>query len=100
MYSNKELWNYAKDELVSMVTVLGFPKELGYEMAKRLGSPKAIQRMTSYLANEKPKKVEIVVDEMLAICTEIQTWKEKKLSEEANASYNELLRYGFGEEDQ
>ena len=97
MYSNKELWTFAKDELVSMVTVLGFPAELGYEMAKRLGSPKAINRMTSYLANEKPKKVEIVVDEMLAICEEIQTWKEKKLSEEANASYNELLRYGFEE---
>ena len=97
MYSNKELWTFAKDELVLMVTALGFPAELGYEMAKRLGSPKAINRMTSYLANEKPKKVEIVVDEMLAICEEIQTWKEKKLSEEANASYNELLRYGFEE---
>lgn len=39
MYSNKELWTFAKDELVSMVTALGFPAELGYKMAKRLGSP-------------------------------------------------------------
>ncbi|MBE5924893.1 MAG: hypothetical protein E7271_10610 [Lachnospiraceae bacterium] len=92
MHSNKELWKYAKDELVLVTTSLGFPAELGYEMAKQLGSPKAIKRMTAYLANEKPKKVEIVVDEMIAICEEIQTWKEKKLSEEANASYNELLR--------
>ena len=98
MYSNKELWINAKDELISMVTALGFPAELGYEMAKQLGSPKAINRMTAYLANEKPKKVEVIVDEMLAICEEIQTWKEKKLSEEANASYNELIRHGFGEE--
>ncbi len=98
MHSNKELWKYAKDELVLVTTSLGFPAELGYEMAKQLGSPKAIKRMTAYLANEKPKKVEIVVDEMIAICEEIQTWKEKKLSEEANASYNELLRHGFGDE--
>ena len=95
MYSNKELWITAKDELVSMVTALGFPAELGYEMAKHLGSPKAINRMTAYLANERPTKVEVIVDEMLAICEEIQTWKEKKSSEEANASYNELLRHGF-----
>lgn len=98
MYSNKELWIKAKDELVSMVTSLGFPAELGYEMAKYLGSPKAINRMTAYLANEKPKKVEVIVDEMLAICEEIQTWKEKKLSEEANASYNELIRHGLDSE--
>ena len=44
MYSNKELWTFAKDELVSMVTALGFPAELGYKMAKRLGSPNHIKK--------------------------------------------------------
>ena len=32
---------------------------------------------------------------MLAICSEIAAWKEKKGSEEANARYNEMLYYGL-----
>ena len=43
----------------------------------------------------KPKKAELVVDEMLAIKGEIETWREKKESEEANARYNEYLNKGF-----
>ena len=41
------------------------------------------------------RRVELVVDEMLAIRSEILVWKEKKASEEANARYNEVLNYGF-----
>lgn len=60
-----------------------------------------IKRIISGLVFEiivKPKNVEHVVDEMLAIRSEILAWKEKKFSEEANARYNELLNYGFEEE--
>ena len=89
----------ARDELVGTIMSLGFPEELGNEIVKNLGSPKAMRRMTSYLINVKPKSVELVVDEMLAIRSEILAWKEKKSSEEANARYNELLNYGFGEEN-
>ena len=62
-------------------------------------SPKAIDRMTAYLYNEKPETAEIVVDEMLAIRSEIDAWREKKKSQEANAAYNALLYYGLGTED-
>ncbi len=55
--------------------------------------------MTVYLKNVKPKTVELVVDEMLAIMSEIEAWREKKSSQEANAAYNELMLYGFGEEE-
>ena len=48
-------------------------------------------RMISYLQNVKPKKAELIVDEMLAICSEIEEWKKKKESQEANAKYNEYL---------
>ena len=88
-------WNEAKDELVRTITDLGFPEEFGLEIAKGLGAPKAIRRMTSYLRNARPKDPETVVDEMLAIRSEIDSWREKKRSEEANAKYNELLRYGL-----
>ena len=36
-------------------------------------------------------EVEEVVDEMLAIRTEIESWRSKKESREANAKYNEML---------
>ena len=77
---------------------LGFRADLGEAVAKNLGSPKAMKRMTAYLQYVRPGKEELVVDEMLAICSEIAAWKEKKASEEANARYNEMLCNGLGED--
>ena len=34
-----------------------------------------------------------IKDEMLAICAEIETWREKKESQEAQARYNARLYY-------
>nr|MCR5234826.1 hypothetical protein [Lachnospiraceae bacterium] len=79
---------------------LGFPEELGEQIVRNLGSPKAMDRMTSYLNNVKPKKAELVVDEMLSICSDIARWKDKKESERANAKYNEILYFGLGTEEE
>ena len=87
MTDNQREWAWAKDELDRELKNLGFPSELG-----------AIQRMTAYLYNVKPGNVELVVDEMLAICSEIAAWKEKKASEAANAKYNYILNYGLTDE--
>ena len=100
MISNQGLWTRTKDELVQTVESLGFPTELGEAIAKHLGSPKAMERMISYLHYVKPKSEELVVDEMLAIRSEIDAWREKKASEEANARYNEMLYYGLGDPDE
>ena len=97
--NNREEWLNFRAELVKIIKLLGFPGELGDEIAKNLGSPKAMERMCSYLRNEKPKNVEIIVDEMLAIKAEIEAWKQKKESLEANAKYNELLMNGLSEGD-
>ena len=97
---NTTLWNLAHDNLVSAVADLGFPAELGDAIARHLGSPKAIDRMTAYLHYEKPASDTVIVDEMLAIRAEIDAWREKKESQEANASYNELLWYGLEEEEE
>ncbi|MBO4749498.1 MAG: hypothetical protein J5546_04215 [Lachnospiraceae bacterium] len=88
-------WAWAKEELNDMVRALGFPESLADEMAKNLGSPKAMRRMSAYLRYEKPKKVEVVVDEMLAICSEIDAWRDRKESLNANAKYNELRYFGL-----
>ena len=90
-------WSAAKDRLVRTVVQLGFREDLGEAIARNLGSPKAMERMISYLTNVKPHSEELLVDEMLAICSEIDAWREKKASEQANARYNEILNYGFDE---
>ncbi len=88
-------WSRKRDELVSAIRGLGFQKELGEQIARQLGSPKAMDRMLAYLYNVKPKTAELVVDEMLAICSDIDAWHDKKAAEEANAKYNEILYYGL-----
>ena len=94
---NKTEWAKAKNQLVDAIKELGFPEELGVQIAKQLGSPKAMQRMMAYLYNVKPGSAELIVDEMLAICSDIARWKDKKESEEANARYNEVLNNGLGD---
>ena len=98
METDRTDWIKAKNELEAAIVSLGFPKELGNEIAKNLKSPRAISQMISYLYNVRPAKVELVVDEMLAICSDVAAWKEKKASELANARYNEMKRTNFGEE--
>ena len=92
-------WSRKRDELVSAVKGCGFPKELGEEISRQLGSPKAMDRMMAYLYNVKPRTAELIVDEMLAICSDIDNWHNKKAAEEANVRYNEMLYYGLGTED-
>ena len=93
-------WTMARDSLVRSIKSLGFPEELGDEIVKNLGSPKAMKRMQAYLLNVKPQKIELVVDEMLAIKSDIDNWREKKAAEEANERYNELLYYGLDTDDE
>ena len=43
----------------------------------------------------KPQSAEEIVDEMLAIRSEIDAWKQRKQSQEANARINEILNDGL-----
>lgn len=78
MTPNQKEWAEEKKRLVDAVKDLGFPEELGEAVAKNLGSPKAMKRMTAYLENVRPQSAELVVDGMLAICSDISAWKNKK----------------------
>ena len=97
---NRIEWVRKHDEVVRAVESLGFPSALGDQIAKQLGSPKAMDRMLAYLYNVKPRSAELVVDEMLAICSDVDRWKDKKTAEEANARYNEILYYGLGGDEE
>ena len=98
MTAEQRLWSRTRDDLVRAMESLGFPAELGEAAARHLGSPKAMERMIAYLRYEQPETDELVVDEMLAIRSEIDAWREKKASEEANARYNEMRYYGLTED--
>ena len=98
MTEEQREWSRAKEALLEAVTSLGYPESLGKEMAKNLGSPKAMERMTAYLRYEMPKKAEIMIDEMLAIKSEIEAWREKKESENASARYYMMRRRGLTDE--
>ena len=84
-------WAAARDCLVRAVTGLGFSEELALLMARELKSPRAMDRMTSYIRQARPSSEEMLVDEMLAIVSEIEAWRAKKDSLRAQASYNEWL---------
>ena len=98
MSDNKKIWADTKNALVKDITALGFPAQLGELVAKNLGSPKAMERMRAYLQYVKPKTAELIVDEMLAICEEIDAWRKRKEAREANEKYNEMLYYGIGDD--
>ena len=103
MKEYQALWAQARDRLASAVTALGFPAAWAEVMARQLQSPKAIDRMTAYVRQARPRTEEMLVDEMLSICAEIDRWREKKESEKAQARYT-ALRYtgalGGEEEDE
>ena len=88
---NRPEWSMAKGDLCREILSLGFPREFGDLLAKELGSPRAMGRMAAYLRSAKPHSVEMIVDEMLAISAEAQTWRERKESQKAQAAYSAYL---------
>ena len=91
MTPNQRQWVFSRNELAEAVSALGYPAEFADLLAKQLGSPKAIDRMTGYLRHAKPGTMEMIVDEMLAIRAEIDAWREKKESQEAQAGFSAWL---------
>ena len=99
----QRLWAQARDRLASEVTALGYPEEFAGLLAQQLKVPGAIDRMASWMRLARPGSVEMIVDEMLAICAEIEAWREKKESRDAQAGYSRWLnsreRLKDGEDD-
>ena len=91
MKPNQRMWVFSRNRLAEAVVSLGYPGEFADLLARQLGSPGAIDRMTSYLYKARPGSVEMIVDEMLSICAEIDAWREKKENREAQAGYSMWL---------
>ena len=91
MTQNQRQWALSRDGLAKAVASMGYPEDFADLLAKQLGSPKAIDRMASYLRQARPASIEMIIDEMLAIRAEIDAWREKKENRAAQAGYNAWL---------
>ncbi len=91
MTPNQKIWSMARDQLSAALTSLGYPGEMADLLAGQLKSPGAMDRMTAYLRRARPASMEMIVDEMLAICADTESWRQKKVSEEAQAGYTAWL---------
>lgn len=91
MAANRKEWARARDLLAAETAALGYPEEFAGLLAKQLGSPRAMERMASYLRRARPGSIEMIVDEMLAIRAEADAWRERKEAMEAQAGYSAWL---------
>ena len=91
MRPEQRIWARSRDGLAAAVSSLGYPEEFADLLAKQLGSPKAVDRLASYVFQAHPNSVEMIVDEMVAIQSEIEAWREKKEGREAQERYNRWL---------
>ena len=87
----QRIWSNARSRLAAAVTSSGFPDELADLLARELKSLKAIDRMTSWLYQARPRSLEMIVDEMLAIRADKDAWIGKKESEAAQAGITNWL---------
>ena len=92
-------WAQTRDKLIAALEALGYPAELGNIIAEHIGSPKGMERMIGYLSYVRPDKVELIVDEMFAIKSDIDRWREKKEHEQANIAYNNIINFGLDDDD-
>ena len=91
MTEYQQQWAQARDHLAAALAAAGYPAGLADIMAKQLKSPRAIDRMTSYVRHGYARDMGMLADEMLAICDDVENWREKKESQEAQAKYNAYL---------
>lgn len=93
--SASESWKRTYIELIQAVAMRGYPAQFGKDIAKNLGSEKAMNRMISYLNKANPRSAEDIADEMLAIMEDRKRWREKKELEYYNSRYNDILNNGL-----
>ena len=91
MEPNQRIWAEARDRMAAALSSLGYPGELADLLARQLRSPRAMDRMAAYLAQARPASLEMIIDEMLAVCADIENWRRKKESQDAQAGYNAWL---------
>ena len=84
------------DELYKVLLTKGYPKELCAEIAyKNLNTDYTATRMLGYLYRYIERRLEDVIDEMIAILSDREEIIKKKEMEQAQAVINEIYRNGL-----
>lgn len=73
----------AYDDLLAAVRELGYPEELGYALAAGLGGEWSMKRMAGYLRGARPRSMEEIADEMVAILDHRRSIVERKRAEQS-----------------
>ena len=81
----------AYEDLLAAVTAIGYPQDLATVLADELRGEKSMRRMAAYLRVARPKTMEEIADEMIAIVEQRDAWVKKKITERAQSSFNEFL---------
>ena len=81
--------------LVRTIERMGFPAEFGEIIAGELKTEKQMTRMVSWLIQYRPRSMEEIADEMLAIKADFAKYKEHYMAEYYNKKYNQLLNNGL-----
>lgn len=90
--------NDAMQDLIRILEQMGYPREFGIAIGNELHSEKMIMRMCGYLRSAKPKRPEDIVDEMLAIKSDVDRWVSKKKAEYTNSRLNEYMNMPHDED--
>lgn len=88
-----------KEELLGALSRLGYPREFGLLLISELKYDKAVTRLLSYIRQFRPKTADVIVDEMLAIKSDFEKYRNSALMEYTNIKNNELMRYGLDGSD-
>lgn len=78
-------------ELYNVLIQRGYDKHFCELISYELNTDFTATRMLGYLRHYSRLPEEDVVDEMLGILSDRQQWIDKKLSEDAQAKYNQYL---------
>ena len=88
-----------RESIIAVIRRKGLPDEFGALIADSLGTEKTMTRMLSYLVRLGPASAEEIADEMLAIKSEFEGYRQKKINEYYNIKMNQLMNSGPLDDD-
>lgn len=81
----------SRAQLIRTMCALGYPRAFSEVVAQELRTSWACSRMQSYIAQARPNSLEEIADELVAIVDARERFRNKAISEKANAAYTRWL---------
>lgn len=91
--------NTYEQEILELIRKRGFVDEFGQAIVSLLKGEYSQKRMLSYLRSGSSLKTQDIVDEAMAILSDVQQFKQKKINEHNQQKINEFYNQGLEKED-